>query len=414
MIAGKIICRRSTIALLLLLGVSNVSVATAPKEGPHREPLPRVPFVSIQGAVGRVFPSAPMVRGDRTIWPFGAYSIRFGWEAALHSREAAVYGKPYWGAGVEYFDFHRPTDIGRPWSLYLLQGGRIVEFTPRLGLNYEWNLGVSFNWRPYDPFTNPENVLIGSSNNVHFGGQAYLNWRPVEAMQLNLGVAVTHFSSGSTRQPNKGLNVMTTNLGMTYSFGVANKEEREEPFAWTERRRLQKKIQHDLLFVISGRRVLLTEERGVGLPTPYSAQKYRIYNLSYHLLFHPHERFRWGPGANLLYDEAAGVKVWSESLNGSWCERQRLEPLSNRLSAGFFVQGEFDFTSVYSAFLRVGYNLYRGASEDSRLYQVLGVKVYCGPRIFGVFGVQATHFNRSQFFHWGMGCSWNKPNRRRG
>ena len=68
---------------------------------------------------------------------------------------------PYYGIGFYSANFFDKKDLGLPFALYLFQGATVRRFNPKWALNYEWNLGMSFNWDPYDPFDNPNNVACG-------------------------------------------------------------------------------------------------------------------------------------------------------------------------------------------------------------------------------------------------------------
>ncbi len=55
-------------------------------------------------------------------------------------------------------------------------GARIKRFNPRLSLNYEWNFGASFGWKPFDEVENRYNKVIGSKINAYINTNFYLDY----------------------------------------------------------------------------------------------------------------------------------------------------------------------------------------------------------------------------------------------
>lgn len=82
-----------------------------------------------------------------------------------------------------------------------------------------FRLGTGLAWvtRPYDYFDNPGQNAIGSHwNNItqfRLGGEARLG----DHFRLNAGVALNHFSNGSSRLPNYGINIPSGYLGLAWS-----------------------------------------------------------------------------------------------------------------------------------------------------------------------------------------------------
>jgi len=104
--------------------------------------------------------------------------------------------------------------------------GHNVGLVPNLTFNStrstKWgtqlNAGMGFAWfdKPFDPITNPENNLIGSSiTNMSF---VKLNlWAKLSpTLTLKGGVAAIHCSNGHYTLPNLGINLPSVSLGLKY------------------------------------------------------------------------------------------------------------------------------------------------------------------------------------------------------
>ena len=86
--------------------------------------------------------------------------LKYAFQRPQDNERTAVYKGAYQGVGVAYHDFN--PQLGNPLSAFIFQGAQIKSIAPWLSLNYEWNLGLTFGWHPFDPQDNPENKVIGS------------------------------------------------------------------------------------------------------------------------------------------------------------------------------------------------------------------------------------------------------------
>ena len=79
-------------------------------------------------------------------------------------------------------------------------------------------VGLSYNFNAYDPDDNPDQIVIGSSENVFFElsleGQVFLSPR----FDLVFGADFLHFSNGRSRTPQYGMNLVSTNAKLRYNF----------------------------------------------------------------------------------------------------------------------------------------------------------------------------------------------------
>ena len=364
-----------------------------------RKKSPR--FVSFNAAGGRVFPTNEFVSGEKKIPYYSAFALKYGVAAAGDDWEDIVYGMPYFGLGIYSATFFRKHDLGVPFSLYVFQGATFKRFSPKLALNYEWNLGMSFNWKPYDPFDNPENIALGSSTNVHLTLSAYLNWEISRKWDIHFGVGVTHFSNGASKLPNKGLNMLAPFVEVAYNFN-------REPADPTLRSKIvipkvEPHIDYDLLFVASSRQARF-DTLGTNLASKYVDKNFKVFSLSYATLFVSNHKYKWGPSVEIVYDESSGARAWREQhpVDGNYYDRIKLGRPHDRFSVGLSARGEMVLPHL-SLFGQIGYNLLHGNKDDYRLYQILGAKIYLKDNIFAAFGIRAARFGKAQYLYWSIG-----------
>lgn len=362
-------------------------------------------FLTFNTSDGAVFATNDFVAGEKRIPHYTSFSLKYGLTSRGDNWKDHAYGLPYVGIGVYMANFYRDHDLGTPFSIYFFQGAQLKRFKRNLSLNYEWNLGSSFNWKHYDPFDNPDNIALGTSVNIHVSGNLYLKWRLNKKMDLHAGAGFTHFSNGASTLPNKGLNMLSGFLELSYHFN------REDELPSLDKNitppKFEKRIEHDLLFLITSRSARV-DTLHTGLASEYTDRKFKVLGISYAYMFRNSYRYKWGPSIEATYDESAGIKSWRETHpeSGKTFDRVRLGKPRERLSLGVSLKGEVSMP-VYSIFAHMGYSVIHGNKKDKKLYQILGVKIFLKDNLFGTFGIRATNFGKAQYLYWNLGYTFS-------
>lgn len=365
-------------------------------------------FIAVDAKGGWVFPTNDFVSGENKIPYYSSFSLKYGFGSKGDTWQDKAYGMPYYGLGFYSGNFLRKKDLGLPFALYLFQGATIRRFNPRWSLNYEWNLGMSFNWKSYDPFDNPNNVALGSSVNVYVAGSMYMKWRMNDAFDLNMGLSLTHFSNGAYRLPNKGLNLVAPYLELVYNINRPQLSTLLSSDLMPPE--MEKHIVHDLLFNITSRQIRF-DTTGTGLPSRYIDRQFKVFGLGYAPMIVNSYKYRWGPSMEVVYDESSGARAWREKhpVDGLYYDRVELGDVWDRFSIGLSMKGEVTMPHI-SIFANFGYNLLHGNKYDYRFYQIMGVKGYLKDNLFGTFGIRASRFSKAQYLYWSLGYSFEgKP-----
>ena len=178
--------------------------------------------IGIEARPGYIFPTSSFFRGENLNWkPIeNSLSLHLKYSFQFHPNTYTdrIYRGAYQGIGVAYYNMYEKPQLGNPLTVYLFQGARIARFNQRLSLNYEWNFGASFGWKPYDEYDNPENQIIGSKVNAYLNVNLYLKWALSPKFDLMIGATGSHFSNGNTQYPNSGLNTVDCKVGLVYNF----------------------------------------------------------------------------------------------------------------------------------------------------------------------------------------------------
>jgi len=88
----------------------------------------------------------------------------------------------------------------------------------RVNPSFRLGAGVSYMNNVHDSITNPENLFYSSPISFIILANVGVNFRLNEQWNLYMGGNFNHISNGRIKQPNKGINFPTFNIGMHYYF----------------------------------------------------------------------------------------------------------------------------------------------------------------------------------------------------
>lgn len=383
--------------LIVLLVFANICSFVSASDT-IKSPLPQ--FISFQTSGGFLIPSRKIDSRERKAPGYAAFTLKYGFGS-----------QPYRGIGAYIPRFSERKHMGDPYSVFLFQGGTLRQISPTLSLNYEINLGTSFNWNHYKEYTNTQFTALGSSTNVHVGGSGYFKWRLSQKFDLHTGISFTHFSNGATRTPNNGVNTPSAFVEVSYYL---NRDESKAKTASTSTfipSLFEKKGVHDLSFLFTTRTLKIdkADMEGTELISKYPRHKFKVFGVNYSYMFHNRPRFMFGPSIEAVYDESVNALA----LGGKHPETEEykeyvfLSKKSDRFSAGLSLKGEFKMPG-YSIIGNLGYNFLHKDRRDKKLYQIYGVKFYLTEHLYATFGVRSSNISRSQYLHLNVGYAWSK------
>lgn len=184
----------------------------------EQDSLKTVHRIAADAVPATIFHTNDFLRGGneetRTMNHDMTFTLKYAFMNHDEVRPGSIHQGAYQGVGLARHEFNRW--LSNPISVYLFQGAPIINFSRRVSLNYEWNLGMAFGWNAYDEETNPENKVIGSKVTAYIDVDMYLRWMMSRYLDFNAGFSLSHFSNGNTTYPNLGLNTCGIRLGMAY------------------------------------------------------------------------------------------------------------------------------------------------------------------------------------------------------
>lgn len=389
---------KNIVILTNLLLVYNITFAVQTIKEQRDGELPV--YISLNSGAGWVLPTNNFLRGENQTYYF-TNTLKYAFTSRGDTWQDLAYGMPYYGVGISQSFYGRDEELGKPISLFLFQGATITQFTSKLLLNYELELGLSMNWEHYDPFTNPDNIAIGSSTNVHVAANIYLNWKVSKRFDIHAGGSIAHFSNGTSQQPNNGLNKGGAFVEVAYNFNRNDKLHTKMKQA--DSSRFIPSYEQDVQLILSTRNVKI-DTLQTNLPDIYTDKQFNVYGLSYYFMRASKYNYRYGVGVECLYDESRGAKIYNKQHpdNGNYYTVTELGSFNDRLSLDISARGEV-VLPYYSIFFDLGATILNRDKNLPLFNQALGVKVYLSNNLFGTFGIKATNFSKAQFLYWSLG-----------
>ncbi len=350
-----------------------------------------------------IFPTNVFFRGENKAYQpiknsFSTH-LQYSFQFEPNTCTDRIYGGAYQGIGLARYTFDNPDELGDPVALYLFQGARILQLSPRLSFNYEWNFGLSFGWKPYDKQENYYNIVVGSKVNAYLNTNFYLNWMLSNQFDLTPGVTLSHFSNGNTKFPNAGLNTVGLKIGLAYNFNRDNKL-----FSKSSYRppipEFPRHISYDLVFFGSWRRkgVVFGDHQ---VPSP---DAYTVLGFNFNPMYNAGYKFRVGISLDGIYDGSANVYTEDYIVGTS---QEFFKPSFNRqLALGLSGRAEY-VMPYFTVGLGLGANVLHPGGDLKSFYQLLTLKTEITRNSFIHIGYSLHNFQTPNFLMLGIGFRFN-------
>lgn len=284
-------------------------------------------------------------------------------------------GYPVLGIGIIYGNSGSREYIGNlagifPFINIALYKKDIFSLNCRLGIGAGWVQ------KPFNVETNYENLVIGSHLNACINLRFTAAFRLARHLTSDLGISFTHFSNGSSKLPNLGLNIPTLTLGLKYTINPAlrmiNRSYDPAP----------KKVNYFLF--VSG---------AVKEAYPLESATYLVTLFNFEVLKDFSYKGRFGGGLNLTYDPSLSTEVTNSVLYAFDQSKPKTE---------VSIYGSYEYVlGKFSLPLQFGVYLYNNYPVEW-VYQVIGFRFRVDNHLILSAGLK-THFFNADFIQWGIG-----------
>jgi hypothetical protein len=301
--------------------------------------------------------------------------LKYAFQLRPQSEAGRIFGSAYQGIGVGFYHVGNDRELGTPTTFYLFQGAPITPLSHRLTLDYNWEFGISFGWKPYDEDNNFNNIIIGSPANFYLNAGVYLNWEVSRYFDFSMGVSATHFSNGNTRFPNAGLNSIGLRMAVAYHFNRA---------LWGEPTHRDRSILPAFPRHISYDLTLFGAWKKAGIPYEdkrvLSLNRHWVAGFSFSPMYNFNYRLRTGVSLDATYDTSTGLSArpLNEEPNYTLSNdkpnyTEVSAPFIQRIALG--LSGRVEYTMPYfTVGVGMGRNIVAHRNKQS-WYQMLYLKI---------------------------------------
>jgi len=152
---------------------------------------------------------------------FPSFEVNVGKETYGREKWQSLYKYPFIGISYWYSQMGNSTFLGSANALFPYVNYPIIR-NDKHELNFRVGLGIAFLTKCFDRLDNYKYIAIGSHVNAAVNLMAEYRWRFNPRMNVAAGLAIMHFSNGSTKTPNYGINIPSVNLAFAYRLSKEN------------------------------------------------------------------------------------------------------------------------------------------------------------------------------------------------
>ncbi len=286
----------------------------------------------------------------------------------------ALHNYPEVGYSLGYYDYGNDA-LGKTIStLAHIRFSMLKSRTPH-DFKVHLGAGLGFNTNPYDHENNNTNNILGSTVTFSMQGRLIYTYN-LEKWQFSIAPNLTHFSNGSIKHPNKGINIFTIDVGVARKFG-----DHIEFKAPTEIE-LDKRIKVNLA-AYTGIKGNYEGSDSYGFLTLHASIDKRLTPKS---------------GVATGFDFFYSIAL-KEEIKYKYQFLEEEPPDFKRF--GWLLGYEY-YISRLSIIAQVGIYLYRPYKDIPPAYQRLGFKYYTGKKIYLSANLK-THAAAAEFAEFGLG-----------
>ncbi|MDN4164929.1 acyloxyacyl hydrolase [Cytophagales bacterium LB-30] len=287
----------------------------------------------------------------------------------------AAYGYPWVGHSLSYFS------LGNEVLGDILAASTYMSFpfwqNKGIQIRGEIGTGLGFATRPYDPETNNQNTILGSRFSVQMRGAINTQWQINPNWQARLNVGITHFSNGAIRLPNKGINLVSANIGLQKTIQYTEKPSPPTSSAH------EKEWQYSFLLQLGRSQA---QPMGRAVKPFITFQSYAGWRAN--------AKSSWLIGGDYFINWAI-----KESLEQSFFLRGQTKPDFKRI--GLTLGHELHLGDL-SLLTQVGYYVYEKLPQKDILYQRYGLR-YQWYQNISINMFLKTHAAKAEALEWGLG-----------
>ncbi len=290
------------------------------------------------------------------------------------------YKYPQTGFSYIFLDFDEPEILGNAHALVAFVNFPFVR-TTMFQFSMRMSGGLGYLTRKFQRVENYKNDVIGSSINAAIQFNFETRYTISQHLFFNFNVGLTHFSNGSFRTPNLGINNPSVNGGFTYQLHPPVE------FISTGHTDVVKKMQVDILYAA-----------GIKEIYPPTGKKYFAHTLSSTVMKPVSHKVRLGAGLDVFYDL---------SLIRAFRNSDEVVPNDFKIVRSGIHFDEELMIEKLSILFQMGAYWLDQFKEDGHFYHRIGFKYLLNEHLFANLTLKS-HFARADYVECGIGWKIGK------
>lgn len=304
-----------------------------------------------------------------------------------HQWERA-YAYPTIGLSFWYSDLGKSPYLGTAYSIF-----PFIDFplhrTKKFLIGFRFGLGLGYLTKKFDRLTNYKNLAIGGHFSASIDLMFDFRYKLSRRFILSSGICLHHFSNGSLKLPNYGLNMPFYNLGIAYRLERENKDinDRFYPYIEPYSAILRRTMEFDIGVAVGYK----------NLASVYG-ENYFVFHVYENTFFRLSKKSKGGFGVDISYDPSQLKKL--EMANIPY--KSKFDIVRPGINGAYCLM----MSKLYILF-NLGYYLAGKEKSNGPLYEKLSVQYNFAENLFASVMLKV-HWGRADYIGWGVGYKFDK------
>lgn len=324
---------------------------------------------------------------------FPAFEISLQRSTFGKNRWESAHNYPIIGFTALYSDMGGFKEIGSVYAAY-----PFINFPLNTDVHnrlfFRLGVGLGYLTNKYHRIDNYRNYAIGSHLNAAVS--MYLDYHKPIGKRFNIiaGAGLTHFSNGSSKTPNFGLNILSVMAGLTWHINQPN------PYLEQKFLPILRPFEYDnkKWFSVEAIQAVGTRDMSEQL-----GKRYFVSNTAINILKPVSIKGKIGVGIELTYDGSdKGLLDYKNKVLGEATYSNDFEIIKPGISLIYEMM-----LSKVSFMFQFGAHIGGAEKTDGTVYEKIGMKYHFTKQFFGNIALTA-HGGRADYIGYGIGYRWDQ------
>jgi hypothetical protein len=350
---------------------------------------------------GTVLQSSEFLQGENaTGVPVDYYQsarLEFGWQTNGSSDWHHVFNFPTYGVGIYAANFFNAPELGTPSAIYGFFDWPFTRFK-KSAISAEFGFGFAYDWEKFDPESNPYNLVIGAGRSVYIDVGLKYTYQISQHLDISGQISFSHFSNGSTQQPNEGINLMAPRINLAYNF-----QDERPNFIKDELPKFKSKYELTTSLTYGSKSQVYDVVNPKSDGDKYDSLKRESFNV-FALIATLNKQVSYnskiGLGAEIEYDPSLGVGY---EYNQNTDTKEIIDSeTSDKIRIGVFGQYTLVINKL-EGLIGIGYYLKGETAGQKKMYQRLGAHYYIFDNFSAGLNLRFYDFSRADNMEFNIG-----------